>query len=275
MRQKLTCLLLSGALALGLAACAAGEEAPGQTTSQSVETSAPSRVLTEERLLFSEEDVRDYTPTEEIVPGAQFIRWLYTRRGEDDDSYWTGRAPYSAGKALLLPICDWGVGRPATGDSSETARGAILAALRGEGEVYGASGDHFNGDVGPMPWEEYVQTVTAVPNAQVTANVTAHFWLDMNGDGQEECVLHLESEVQRGEETWSGEDMVMLSEQDGTVYAYGFHHYYDAVFHADGTIQNYDGRLALSFWKDQCYEYYVEADGSAPAVKWVDGPPAG
>ncbi len=232
-------------------------------------------VLTEERVLFTEEDVRDYTPTDEIVPGAEPIRWLYTRRGEDDQSYWTGRAPYSAGKALLLPICDWGVGRPATGNSSETARTAILAALRGEGEVYGASGDHFNGDVGPMPWEEYVQTVTAVPNAQVTANVTAHFWLDMNGDGQEECVLHLESEVQRSEETWSGEDMVMLSEQDGVVYAYCFDFYDRDSIRTDGTIQEYDGRLALSFWKDQCYEYYVEADGSAPAVKWVDGPPAG
>lgn len=231
-------------------------------------------VLTEERVLFTEEDVREYTPTDEIVPGAEFIRWLYTRRGEEDDSYWTGRAPYSAGKALLLPIANYYDGRPVTGSSSEQARAAILAALSGEGEVYGASGDHFNGDVGPMSWEKYVQTITAVPNAQVTANITAHFWQDMNGDGQEECVLHLESEIRRGEETWSGEDMVMFSEQDGVVYAYCFDFYERDDFCTDGTIRNYDGRLALSFWKDQCYEYAVP-DASAPAVKWVEGAPAG
>lgn len=231
-------------------------------------------VLTEERVLFTEEDVRDYTPTDEIVPGAEYIEYFYTWRGTQDRSYFTGQTPYSLGKALLLPICDWGVGRPATGDSSETARAAILAALSGEGEVYGASGDHFNGDVGPMSWEEYVQTITAVPNAQATANITGHFWQDMNGDGQEECVLHLESEIRRGEETWSGEDMVIFSEQDGVVYAYCFDFYERDDFCTDGTIRNYDGRLALSFWKDQCYEYIVP-DTSAPAVKWVDGSPAG
>lgn len=230
-------------------------------------------VLTEERVLFSEEDVQEYTPTEEIVPGARFIRRLYARRGEDDQSYWTGRAPYSAGKAMLLPICDWGVGRPATGNSTERARAAILAAMRGEGEVVGVSGDHFNGDVGPMPWEEYIQTVTAVPNAQVTAKIAAHFWQDMNGDGQQECVLRLESEMRRGDETWSGEDMVLLSEQDGTVYAYCFDFYDRDDFRADGTIQNYDGRLALSFWKDQCYEYMAGDEGSAQAVEWLDGSP--
>ena len=125
-----------------------------------------------------------------------------------------------------------------------------------------------------MSWEKYVQTITAVPNAQVTANITAHFWQDMNGDGQEECVLHLESEIRRGEETWSGEDMVMFSEQDGVVYAYCFDFYERDDFCTDGTIRNYDGRLALSFWKDQCYEYAVP-DASAPAVKWVEGAPAG
>ena len=225
-------------------------------------------VLTEERVLFTEEDVWDYTPTDEIVPGAEYIEYFYTWRGTQDRSYFTGQTPYSLGNALLLPICDWGVGRPATGNNSEQAR----AALSGEGEVYGASGDHFNGDVGPMSWEEYVQTITAVPNAQATANITGHFWQDMNGDGQEECVLHLESEIRRGEETWSGEDMVMLSEQDGTVYAYCFDFYERDDFCTDGAIRQYGEAWRLSFWKDQCYEYIVP-DTSAPAVKWADGSP--
>lgn len=229
-------------------------------------------VLTEEREIFREEDVRDYTPTEEIVPGAEYIEYFYTRRGAEDDSYWTGQTPYALGSAMLLPICDWGVGRPATGNDSEQARAAILAALSGEGEVYGVSGDHFNGDVGPMPWKEYIQTITAVPNAQATANITAHFWQDMNGDGQEECMLRLESDVRRGEEAWSGEDMVMLSEQGGVVYAYCFDFYERDDFCTDGAIRGYGQVYRLSFWNDQCYRYIAEGAEADP-VKWLDGSP--
>ena len=229
-------------------------------------------VLTEEREIFSEEKVDFYTATDEIVPGAEYIPWFYTRRGEDDTwSDWRGRDPYSLGKALLLPICDYYDGPAVTGDSTEQAREAILAALKGEAEVYGASGDHFNGDIGLAVWEEYIRILMDVPNAKTTARVAAHFWLDLNGDGQEECVVRVESEIQRDEETWGGEELVILSFQDGTVYAYTLHE----EFLADGTIWNYSIRTALSFWRDQCYEYAVEGDSAAQPVKWLDGSPAG
>ena len=233
-------------------------------------------VLMVEREIFREEDARDYTPTEEIVPGAEYIEYFYTRRGAEDDSYWTGRTPYSLGEALLLPICDWGVGRPATGDSSETARAAILAALNGEREVYGASGDHFNGDVGPGTWEEYIQMAEGRPNTQVTARVAAYIWVDMNGDSQEECLLKMETEgVREGEVAWTGETILVLSEQGGTIYAYYFGHYFQSTFCEDGTIlDDYGKTCRLSFWKGQCYEYAVP-DASAPAVKWVEGSPLG
>lgn len=232
--------------------------------------------LTGEREIFIEERVDFYTDTDEIVPGAEYIESFYTRRGGYDRSYWTGRSPYSAGKALLLPICDYYDGTAATGDSSEQARKAILAALNGETEVYGASGDHFNGDIGPAVWEEYVRILTDVPNAQTTAQITDHVWLDMNGDGQEECLLRLRAVTTRGEETWSGASLVILSVQDGTVFAYCANSYgYDMEFCTDGTIQRYGGRAALSFWQDQCYEYTVRGDASAQPVEWLDGPPAG
>lgn len=230
-------------------------------------------VLTEEREIFSEEDVREYTPTEEIVPGAEHIEYFYTWRGTQDRSYFTGKPPYSLGKALLLPIADWQAGPAATGNSSETARAAILAALNGETKFYGASGDHFYGDTGPVTWAEYVQPNGAYPYNDVPLEVTAHAWQDMNGDGQEECLLELR-EPESGDS--SVPYIVVLSGQEGTVYAYFFGFYNDQTeFRTDGTVTNtYGGTVRLSFWRDQCYEYAVP-DASAPAVKWVEVAPAG
>lgn len=225
-----------------------------------------------EQEIFREEDVREYTPVDEIVPGAQYIEYFYTRRGAQDNSFFTGKPPYALGNALLLPVADWYDGPAATGNSSEAARTAILAALNGETEVYGASGDHFYGDTGPVTWAEYIQPHGAYPYNNEPLEIWAHAWQDMNGDGQEECLLEL-----RGPE--SGDSsvpyIVVLSEQGGTVYAYFFGFYGEAELRADGTITNtYGGTVRLSFWRDQCYEYAVP-DTSAPAVKWVEGAPAG
>ena len=242
-------------------------------------------VLTEEREIFSEGRVDFPTGAEEIVPGARLIDRFWTQLGEWDDrkyyepdSEWRefddGRPHPSAGKALLLPVADWYDGPAPTGDSSERARAAILAALNGEAELYAASGDHFYGDLGWTAWAEYVRPGGACPWNEGPLEIKAHVWLDMNGDGQEECVLQV-SEPERADDavtrSWY---TVVLSHQDGTVYAY-FFGIYDLELCADGAFQlDYGGPVRLSFWKDQCYDYAVP-DASAPAVKWADGSPAG
>lgn len=231
-------------------------------------------VLTEEREIFREEDVRDYTPTEESVPGAEYIEYFYTRRGAEDDSYWTGQTPYALGKALLLPICDWGVGRPATGNDSGQARAAILAALDGESEVYAVSGDHFYGDIGPVAWTDYLGPHGAYPYNDEPLEVSAHLWQDMNGDGQEELLLRVVTDVGEDHGTpWVSEATVMLSGQGGAVYAYffGFFHDRDA-FYDDGAVRQYGEDYRLSFWRNQCYEYIGEPAGGSP-VQWLDGSP--
>lgn len=220
-----------------------------------------------EREIFREEDVRKYTPVDKIVPGAQLIDSFCTQLGE-----WQGlsdgRPNPSAGKALLLPVADWYDGPAATGSSSETARTAILAALNGEIEVYGASGDHFYGDTGPVTWTEYIRPHGAYPYNNEPLEIKAHAWQDMNGDGQEECLLEL---CDRS----SPCAVVLLSEQDGTVYAYFFGNHYEMDFYVDGTaLGALERTVRLSFWKGQCYEYAVP-DTSAPAVKWAAGAPAG
>lgn len=233
--------------------------------------------LTEERVLFTEEDVREYTQTDEIVPGAEYIQTFYTRRGMEDDSYWTGQVPYSLGKALLLPIADYYDGSAATGDSSETAQAAILAALNGEGKLYGASGDHFYGDVGWLTWEEYIQPEAAYPYNEEPLEFGWYAWMDMNGDGQEECFLRMVASC--GESNgvpWVNMVTVVLSEQDGTVYAYMFGFYDDEdAFYDDGTVRQYGETNRLSFWKDQCYQCTAQRDSFARPVEWLDGSPLG
>ena len=207
-------------------------------------------------------------------------------KGYAPESEWygydDGRPHASAGQALLLPVCDWYDGPAVTGASSEAARAAILAALNGETGLYGASGDHFNGDVGWTTWAEYIQPGAAYGYNEEPLEVIRHAWLDMNGDGQEELLLQVVT--QRGEDgagedgsrPWTIESTVVLSEQEGTVYAYffGFFDETDA-FCDDGTVLNFGEIQKLSFWKDQCYQYIAQRDPSAQPVKWVDGAPAG
>lgn len=249
--------------------------------------------LTEEREIFSEEDVQDYTPTDEIVPGAEYIESYYTWLGEYDmykgyapDSEWSGfddGRPHTSGSlAMVLPICDWYDGPAATGDSSETARTAILAALNGETKLYGASGDHFYGDIGWTTWEEYIQPGAACPYNDDPLEVIWHAWMDMNGDGQEELLLKVvtmrgeDGAGEDGDRPWTLESAVMLSEQEGTVYAYFFGFYDDAeAFYDDGTVRQYGQNYRLSFWKNQCYQYIARRGPSARPVKWADGSPAG
>lgn len=242
-------------------------------------------VLTEEREIFREGPVDFPTGAEEIVPGARLIDRFWTQLGEwDDRKYYTsdsewrefddGRPHPSAGKALLLPIADWCDGPAATGSDSEQARAAILAALNGETEVYGASGDHFYGDVGWTAWAEYIQPGAACPWNEEPLEIKAHVWLDMNGDGQEECVLQVSEPERADDAVTRSRYTVVLSHQDGAVYAY-FFGIYDLELCEDGAFQiDYGGPVRLSFWKDQCYDYAVP-DASAPAVKWVEVAPAG
>ena len=240
-----------------------------------------------EREISCEEDVWEYTEPGEIVPGAEAIDYYYTQLGEYDmykgyapDSEWSGyddgRPHPSEGQALVLPVCDWYDGPAATGDSSATARAAILAALSGETELYGASGDHFYGDVGRTTWETYIQPGSAYPYNDQPLEITHNAWLDMNGDGQEELLLRVGEPKQADDAVSRMRYTVVLSEQEGAVYAYffGFFDETDA-FWDDGTIGQYDVHCRLSFWKDQCYQYIAPRSPSAQPVKWVDGSPVG
>lgn len=234
--------------------------------------------LTEERVLFTEEDVWEYTPTEEIVPGAELIEYHYTELCRRDFLPAERERP-SAGKALLLPIIDWYDGPAATGSSSQNARTAILAVLSGEAEMYGYSGEGYYGDVGRTTWAEYVQPEAAYPYNDSPLEIKAHVWQDMNGDGQKECVLQLGEPEDANNAASRSRYVVVLSEQGGAVYAYFFglldevELWTDGMFNCAWTYGGYD--QALSFWQDQCCQYAVPDHAAGEPVQWLDGPPVG
>ena len=127
--------------------------------------------------------------------------------------------------------------------------------------------------MGWTTWAEYIQPGAAYPWNKEPLEIKAHVWLDMNGDGQEECVLQLSEPERADDAVTRSRYTVVLSHQDGTVYAY-FFGIYDLELCGDGAFQiDYGGPVRLSFWKGQCYQYAVP-DTASPAVKWVVGIPA-
>lgn len=234
--------------------------------------------ITEWTLLHRDMDVETYTAPEEIVPGAQAVESFRTR--VDWVRFWSpGGTGALAGRALLLPVCDYEDGPAPTGSDSEQAREAVLAALRGDAPVFGAPGSGVYGGTGLVSWAEYVRPGGACPYNELPFQIARHAWTDLNGDGQEECVLWLEAgragEENAGQGAQGDQMTAVLSEQGGTVYAYYLSPYGGRELYADGSLRSAWSCVRLSFWKDQCYEYAVRPDPSARPVEWVDGSPAG
>ena len=143
-------------------------------------------------------------------------------------------------------------------------------------EQFAENYNYYANQLSGQVYAEYIQPGAAYGYNEEPLEVTRHAWLDMNGDGQEELLLRV-GEPKRADDAVSRmRYTVVLSEQEGTVYAYffGFFDETDA-FCDDGTVLNFGEIQKLSFWKDQCYQYTARRDASAQPVKWVDGAPAG
>ena len=230
--------------------------------------------LTGGETLLTEGNVTEYTDPGEVVPGAEAVHSNRTRmiRVDSFDFDGTGQLPPSLDTPLLLPVCEWYDGPPATGSDSERARGAILAVLEDNAPFTGVSGDGFYGDTGRTTWEEYVQPGAAYPYGEYPYQVTRYVWLDMNRDGQEECVVRLTGQGENAA-LLGDEATVVLSEQDGEVYAYYFRFYnHSYIPYMDGTIRSDTGTIAwaMSFWKDQCCESFVSPDETVQPAEWIE-----
>ena len=215
--------------------------------------------------VFSEYAVEDeYTDITDIVPGSTDLRETRTTLGLT----FLEEAGSGADQPLLLPIYDYGRQRERreTGpDRDEAARRAITAVLEDGAEFYGASADGFGGDTGWTTLEQYLAPGGVDRFADTPQTVEKLAWVDMDQDGQRECVLRLLD----GKEGWA-DQYIIFHEQDGTVYAYCVNYCEGHEIGTDGVFHDaeWQSTFAVSFWKNQCYLYTVSCGGTVPAVEW-------
>lgn len=202
-----------------------------------------------------------------FVPGSTYIRdarvVLGLTWGEEFDS--------DVDQPLTLPIDDYGKERKRAEldlDRDAAARAAIQTVLDGEAMLTGVAADKFGGDTGPMTLENYLMHGNL--DGHKTLEQIRLTWVDVDQDGRRECVLRQLPNENGITHT------VILSEQAGTVYAYRLNYSGDDLLNTDGVfcdtfvLENGAGgaAYALSFDKNQCYQYTVPYDATVPAVEW-------
>lgn len=180
---------------------------------------------------ISEQGVIEQDPEEDdvLVPGAKYL------------------VEHNIG--LDLPIMLYGktCNNTAGTLSNKKDRQALKAVYTGNGKVYGASGDGYGKATGVVSFDTYCKPGYITDHIIKPVKIGEQMWLDLNQDGQDECVLKmtiLEEPI-----------YVMLSLQEDRVYAYSLFYWGgDTVFYEDGTFNNedYSGNRVV-FDKDQCY----------------------
>ena len=185
---------------------------------------------------ISEQDITqdenlEYEDADTLVPGAKYL--------------------VTQNISLDLPIELYGktLSHTAGTLSKEEVRETLQNAYMNNGEICGVSGDGYGGDTGVINFEDYCKPGAIDEFIESDATVDDQQWVDLNQDGQDECVLKMRSPD--GYMPF----YVMLSLQNHTIYAYAFHYWDENVtFHENGTFSyetSYYNRIV--FDKDQCY----------------------
>lgn len=209
-----------------------------------------------------------YTDIEDIVPGCMELRPTRTTLGltfgEEADS--------SADTPLTLPIDDYGKERtPAEPDPAgdAAARAAIQAVLDGKAALTGVSADGFGGDTGEMLLEDYLAPGGVDRYAEKPMEIVGLAWVDMDRDGRTECLLRLEHGA---EDSFSGTTYVILSRQDGRVYAYCCNYCESYEVNGEGAFHHVyaDDTFAVSFRGEACYQYTAVWDETVPLAEWEE-----
>mgnify|MGYP006972489441 CR=1 FL=1 len=148
-----------------------------------------------------------------------------------------------------------------------------LDTILHNGTVVGITADGYGGDTGTCTMEEYLGPNMVDRYADAGMVVEAYTYIDMNGDGTEECVLRL-----RGADPEEADDLsgkwVVLSEQDGTMYAYCINYSMSYTLLENGAFRPNDeygtNNFRILFDKDQCFLYYTGLDEKHAEQEWID-----
>lgn len=201
---------------------------------------------------------------ENVAPGAAYIRGCRTM------VEWPEHTP------LTLPIDDYGQESPAAEldpARDSTARSLILAALEHGVPFCAVSGDGYGGDAGWTTLAEYLRQGGVVEYAEKPLIPRRRTWVDLDGDGQRECVLY----VERDSEDYIQDGFFLIfSEQQKAVYVYclncvdGMEVSADGVFFAPWFLEEgMDGGVwRVSFRENQCFQYTAAYDGTVPPAEW-------
>ena len=208
--------------------------------------------------------VDDAFRMEDVVPGAEYIRGCRTM------AEWPEHTP------LTLPIYDYGRETAAAELDPErdgAARAAILAALEEGAAFCAVSGDGCGGDAGWTTLADYLRAGGISEYAEKPLISRRRAWVDLDGDGRRECVLYVEHDA--GDYIQSGY-FVVLSQQEGAVYAYCLNYTGGSELNTDGVF--YDpwyleegidgGAWRVSFREEQCCQYTAAYDEAVPMVEW-------
>ena len=201
-----------------------------------------------------------YTDPGEIIPGADYLSEMKPGDTLPMDTYeiWLGN--------MRAEI-------DATTTADEALEQRYLDIILQNGTIVGITADGFGGDLGTCTMEEYLGPKMVEKYAHAGMKIAAYTYIDMNGDGTEECVLKLcaadPEEAYRVSDLW-----VVLSEQDGTMYAYCINYSASFTLLENGTFRP-DGvynvnNFRMLFDKDQCFLYNTWLDEKHAEQEWID-----
>lgn len=213
--------------------------------------------LLEESL--SDDPGDSYTLPGEVIPGADFLSLMKPGDTLPIDTYEIWSANMNADI-------------DATATADEMLEQRYLDTILHNGTVVGITADGYGGDTGMCTMEEYLGPNMVNPYSDLGMVVEAYTCIDMNEDGTEECVLRLRGADQEEADDISGK-WVVLSEQDGTMYAYCINYQMTYTLLENGAFRPNDefgtNNFRMLFDKDQCFLYYTGLDEKHAEAEWI------
>ena len=139
-------------------------------------------------------------------------------------------------------------------DADKKLKDAVDDTLSGGGSVVGVSADGYGQDFGPVPFDDMLKKLdqwSDVPYA-----IESQEYADVDLDGVKECVIWVKPES----EDATRRDAIVLSLQDGKMYAYIINYVNDATLRADGAFESkeYGYSYRIVFDHDDCMQIYVK-----------------